>query len=150
MKADMNIIEKIISEMPKEKIKFSDLAFCISQELHTFLETHEISQSELAKRLRVSEACVSKMLSMDANLTIETIARILTCLEADMQIKVVDSIDIVMCTDKPKHFNDWKKKMLGSVVTPATQDDNHKQYQFPETSDITIKAFYDKASIAAA
>lgn len=84
------IIAATLAGIPREDLVFDDLSFDVSQQIYGMLSRRGISQKKLAQLLGCSEAAVSKNLSGDANLTLKTIAKILTVLAAEMKIAVVD------------------------------------------------------------
>ena len=138
---NMNTVQKIILEMTAEEIKFSDLAFNISQEFHKILENKDINQSDLATRLGISEASISKMLSIDANLTVKTIAKLLTALNADLDIKIIDTKNKWI---EASHEN----KSSCSIDTYTPKDISwSKSYKFVQNQNIPAKATdYDSAA----
>ena len=81
------IIAATLAGIPREDLVFDDLSFDVSQQIYGMLSRRGISQKKLAQLLGCSEAAVSKNL---ANLTLKTIAKILTVLAAEMKIAVVD------------------------------------------------------------
>jgi transcriptional regulator with XRE-family HTH domain len=53
------------------------------------MKDHGVSQAELARRMRVSQARVSSLFRDTGNLTFRTMAKMLIALEADAQVRVV-------------------------------------------------------------
>ncbi|WP_215647418.1 helix-turn-helix domain-containing protein [Desulfovibrio desulfuricans] len=85
------IITSILAEIPKEELVFDDLSFAVSQQIYAMLNRRGLSQKNLSEMLKCSEAAISKNLSGDANLTLKTIAKMLTVLSAEMKIAIVDA-----------------------------------------------------------
>ena len=85
------IFAKIIADIPKDELLFDDLSFSISQQIHARMEKKGLSQKKIAAILGCSEAAVSKNLSGNANLTLKTIAKLLTALSAEMKTEIIDA-----------------------------------------------------------
>ncbi len=64
---------------------FEELVYDIACELKRIMEERGITKKQLAQRLGVSPAYVSKVLG-GSNITLKTLARILAALEADVSI----------------------------------------------------------------
>lgn len=147
----MNIIEKIIFEMTPEELKFDDISFAFSQEFHKILAEKNINQAELAKRLSVSEACVSKMLGVDANLTLKTIAKLLVALAADMKLEIVDYGKSAPCMEKETNWQGPIKGTVQSYIFINSPDIHPESYEFAlESKNTTRESSHDETRIAAA
>jgi transcriptional regulator with XRE-family HTH domain len=81
--------QDILDGIPAEVLVFDDITHKVVSELHTFIEKSGISQRELASRLGVSEAHVSKTLSGDRNITLKTLAKILSAVGGELQVKII-------------------------------------------------------------
>lgn len=105
------IFAKILAGIPKEDLIFDDLSFAISQQICGVLKRRGLSQKELAILLGCSEAAVSKNLSGDANLTLKTIAKILSALSAEMKVAVFDTGTNVFLHKAFKN-TEWEKEPM--------------------------------------
>lgn len=85
-----DLFERILSNVSVEDLTFDDITNDIVFGIHAMLESRGLSQKELAEKLGCSQAAVSKQLSGDANLTLKSIARLLTVLDAKMNVSIVD------------------------------------------------------------
>ena len=66
----------------------SHLKYCVVVEIRNALVRRGINQSELARRMGVHRALISKILTKRVNLTLDTLEKIGECLEADWQIEL--------------------------------------------------------------
>jgi len=66
-------------------------------QIYKLMKEFNITQKELARKLNVSEAYVSKILRGDINFTIETMVKLTRALNSNLHIKIVpeQSIDII-------------------------------------------------------
>ncbi len=79
----MGIFNKLVKEaVESEDYDFEKLAYSFARSIISCLKNKNLSQKDLARKLNVSEAWISKVLSGDSNLTFKTmikIARSLDC-----------------------------------------------------------------------
>ncbi|WP_276118773.1 helix-turn-helix domain-containing protein [Pararhizobium qamdonense] len=118
----------------KEAIIFAteELRADIQYEIMRGMKAAGVSRAELAKRIGVSAAWVSQILSDDANLTIESIAKVFLALGCQPKM---------LCTQAAAHFEDvvvengawagsWHKMMttdyVASGATKASSNDTAK------------------------
>ena len=66
----------------------SHLKYCVVVEIKNALIRRGMNQSELARRMGVHRALISKILTKRVNLTLDTLEKIGECLEADWQIEL--------------------------------------------------------------
>ena len=92
----ITVIQKIVSGIRESELAFDDIAYVFSQQLHALMEEQGLKQAELAKKVGVTEARISKILSGSANLTLKSIAELLVALDA--------RIEVVL---KPKNGKKW-------------------------------------------
>jgi len=66
-------------------------------QIYKLMKEFNITQKELARKLNVSEAYVSKIFRGDINFTIETMVKLTRALNSNLHIKIVpeQSIDII-------------------------------------------------------
>lgn len=71
-----------------EKTILEDLKLDFAEQLYRVLEAKKMNQSDLARLLGVSRACVSRILRAEQNLTFETIAKIANVLNFDAALNI--------------------------------------------------------------
>ncbi|MDR2055027.1 MAG: helix-turn-helix domain-containing protein [Desulfovibrio sp.] len=80
-------VQSVFDSIAEDEFIFDDITFKIISGLHDLIKQKDVTQKELAAKMGVSEAHVSKILSGDRNITLKTIAKLLYALDGDMQIK---------------------------------------------------------------
>ncbi|MCR5582449.1 MAG: helix-turn-helix domain-containing protein [Eggerthellaceae bacterium] len=87
--------EYVDAVLSPEVIEFS-MNLHLQSEIYGRMKELGVTQKELAKKMGVSPAAVSKMLSKDSNMRISTIARIASALECDvMPIKLMPREEVI-------------------------------------------------------
>lgn len=77
---------KTIQGINKEEMAYFDIANDIADQIYSLMENNKINKSELATRLGSSRALVTKMLRGDSNLTLKTIAKVVSTLDGVMHV----------------------------------------------------------------
>ena len=90
-------------------------------QLDEYMKAEEINKAELARRMGVSPPMISKILRGDANLTIETIAKIVFALDADFHQKI--------CR------REFKARWVG--LLDCRSESGHRAYATPINRDVT-------------
>lgn len=75
------LYKKIVAEISEDAKIFARNSLDMLDRINTIMEEKNISQRELAKRLNVSPATISNMLSAGHNLTLKTISKLEYVLE---------------------------------------------------------------------
>lgn len=83
------IMDEIRSSISPEMKMQMEMSVAIANRIYDILEARGMTQKDLAKRLGKTETEVSRWLSGTHNLTLATICKISTALEAEV-VKVVD------------------------------------------------------------
>ena len=83
------IMDEIRSSISPEMKLQMEMSVAIANRIYEILENRGMSQKDLAKRLGKTETEVSRWLSGTHNLTLATICKISTALDADV-VKVAD------------------------------------------------------------
>jgi transcriptional regulator with XRE-family HTH domain len=71
-----NILKKIYDETPKEQLQRFRYAKRIGEYIYSFLKNEDKSQADLAKDLKMKPAQLNRYINGEANLTLETIAKL--------------------------------------------------------------------------
>ena len=86
----MNLNNSFVKKKYSVDRIYYGLIFDISYYLHELMEQKGISKKELAKKMNVTPAYITKILSADCNISLKTIAKVLSALEVDGGIKLID------------------------------------------------------------
>ncbi|HLO99602.1 MAG TPA: helix-turn-helix transcriptional regulator [Fimbriimonas sp.] len=80
----MNKIDELLEQLEPEKRLFYDWQFALAQRLVQIMDEHDLSQRELARKTRLTEAQVSAFIHGGANPNLSTLARISALLDAEL------------------------------------------------------------------
>lgn len=78
------LFEKLLSQIPKDEMRSSDISFCIAVRILDVLDRKGWNKSDFARAMGKKESEISKWLSGQHNFTIQTIAKIETVLGDDI------------------------------------------------------------------
>lgn len=103
----------------EEKLDFEVELFylTVAEKIAKLLESQNVTQTELAKRLNVSKSFVTKVLSGEANLTLRTLYRIFHHLGRKVDLKpaiYVDELDYA--GDKTVDETTWEYKTIQAMA----------------------------------
>lgn len=112
--ATLSATERVAHEETSLQVLTADI-------LGLLLEDLNISQAELARRLRMSEARVSKMLSGSQNLTLKSIARICTALGVRFRPHLVAGHRTGTPAADDAPFPDWVEGLDGAPTRVRIQ-----------------------------
>lgn len=79
-----NLFDILSQEFSKEELIAADISSNIAFSLIKYRQEHHMTQKALAKKLKVSQAMVSKWENGDYNFTVEALAKL--CVQLDMQL----------------------------------------------------------------
>ena len=79
-----NVYLNVVSNIPLEIKKETAFSFAVSDRIHQLLNDQGLTQKELAKRMKKTEAEVSVWLSGQHNFTLRTLAKISVILGEDI------------------------------------------------------------------
>lgn len=105
----MGLFSKLVKEaVNSEDYDFEKLAYSFARSVLSYMRQKKITQKDLAEKLNVSEARISKVLSGETNLTLKTIIKIARLLDCKVN-------DIIL-SDKDYIYN--------SIVEPKLKENN--------------------------
>lgn len=81
-------LAEVAARTTPEMWAYYRLVDSVSDQIAEFMERGGITRTALAAKLGVSKANVTKILAGDANLTLKTLARVLTALDADITVDI--------------------------------------------------------------
>lgn len=92
----MGLFSKLVKEaVNSEDYDFEKLAYSFARSIISCLKNKNLSQKDLARKLKVSEAWVSKVLSGDSNLTFKTMIKIARSLDCKVNDIVLSNNDFI-------------------------------------------------------
>ncbi len=87
LKSASNWFDEILEESRyTEEFQLENLLYILTEEFHRRLKETGLTQRELARRLNVSDAYVSKLLSGKANMSLKTLIKLSTALGLQVEI----------------------------------------------------------------
>ena len=91
----MSIVKQMIAEIPADERRFYEWQFSLSNRILQIIEACDISQSEFARMIEISEAELDDLIHMIADPPLSTIARI----EALSKSKVLTWVNTDVCVE---------------------------------------------------
>lgn len=83
-------LAEFITNTPKEDLFYYKLIEKITDQIDDIMEKKDISRAQLAERLGLSRASITQSLDGNTNFTLKKLARYLTALDADIELKIID------------------------------------------------------------
>ena len=105
----MDFIDEIASNEAKKKFELDDILYSISIKIFNYRIEHNLSQKELAKKLEVTQAMVSKLESGQYNPSIEQLWKISKKLDLKLTVSL-ESKD-----DEKTELWDTQEYKLGNI-----------------------------------
>lgn len=96
-----------------EKVKMQ-----VALDLESQRKLVDLSCKELAVRVGVSPAYISKVLRGDSNLTIETMVKLARSVGGELEVRILDARELAACSDVIKRFSLLNSTSLGSDSLP--------------------------------
>ena len=84
--AEKHLHEKLSNPKFKEAYELERIKVALAQKIAETREKHNLKQSELAKRMQVSQQFISQVESGENNLTLETLLKLAHSLNTSIQI----------------------------------------------------------------
>ena len=108
------------------------------------MEKQNISRSEVARKLGVSPAYITKILRGNANMTIRTMVALANIFNHKIEINVCDKKSYsAKMYEKAFTFKMWGNK------TPKAKDYNHKDYKRVSLTNLAQETEHEAKSVAA-
>lgn len=107
-------LAEVAARISDEDWAYFDMVDKLSDMFAEYMEQHNVSKADLARKLGTSRAFVSKVLAGDAhNMTLKTLARFLFGMEARLEFKIVSNSDPCRWLGVVKNEN-WTSPQLHS------------------------------------
>ncbi|MDD2902869.1 MAG: helix-turn-helix transcriptional regulator [Syntrophales bacterium] len=123
---------KLVKQAKKrEAYWLADAVYTFTEELHNLAENANISRSELARRLGVSPAYITKLFRGNANFTIETMVRLARAVGARLHLHIAPEEKEVCWLYAPpvlrrKEFPGAKADQYESISTPKIMEGKYE------------------------
>lgn len=83
---EYSLLSDLISKVDPAESLFLDLNMEIAEQIFNMMESQNLNQSSLAKKLGVNRALISKILKARENLTLKSLCKISIALNANLTI----------------------------------------------------------------
>lgn len=124
---DLALLSALSVNMKAEELQLSVLQGLIAAEISLHRQTKHMSQKDLADKLHVSQALVSRWEAGDCNFTLSTLVKICGALELKMQSPIVPSPTRVYSSGK------------GEIISFPSQ---YNWYSGTRSADVNFSTFY--------
>ena len=119
-----------IAKRRKLQISHSYLSLVILDKVCELMNEKNITNSKLARRMKISTSEVSRLLSDNRNLTIKTIAKLFYALGEELE--VVTSSELTKIKSQNNTNRTWSSSYFKQITFPKNNDKyKSKDYLFP-------------------
>lgn len=105
----MDFVNEFASNEVKERFEFDDILYNISMKIFDYRTSHDLSQKELAKKLEVTQAMVSKLESGQYNPSVEQLWKI------SKKLNLKFTISLEAKEDEKTEVWDTQEYKLGNI-----------------------------------
>ncbi len=94
----------------------------VVEKFFEIMEEKKITQSQLAKKMKLSKSQISRLLSDDRNLTLSSIARIFFALGEEVEIITKSQVGLLKGSPNHLHIKkEIKKKPFPNILQPSNK-----------------------------
>lgn len=114
----MDLIDKYLTDDKSKKLFHQERVILeVTEAICQYMTAHNISRSELARRLGKEKSFVSQVLNGERNLTLRTIADITWAIGCDPRVKLVES-----GTPREDERTEWKRWSRERLIQKKLKD----------------------------
>jgi transcriptional regulator with XRE-family HTH domain len=117
----------------------------LTEQILEHMRRKGLSQKELAERMDVSEAQVSRLFGETSNMTLRTLAKILIALDAELEARLVPGSDAAR-TKRER----WQRQKPTDKIIPIFQGERGEGRSFESMSVAERETNYESGAIASA